>query len=235
MIAAFIRTLTPWDLGVDTMYDALNPAGDGTLPADGASMTNVADRGKRGNTQTQGNGSLQITWVKNAVNNLPAFNFSGSQWMSATDSVNNQATGPITVLTAFMTTSVAGVTQRLLTKLLTWSWSLSFDNYSFTTWLSSTGFSALSTTSPVTANVWQRGDFLWNGSSVDFYKNSALNQNVALSNANSVSTNPLYFGTRDGSQGFVTGRCALQMVFFKALATWQRMHIQLYMKSRIGV
>jgi hypothetical protein len=229
-----VRILNPWDLQVDTMYDALNPVGDGMWPADGTSLATVADRGKRGNTQSQATAGTRPIFVKNANNNLPAFDFNGSQWMSAADSVNNQHTGPMSMLSAFMTRVVVG-SQRLVTKLLSWSWSLQTADYSFTTWAAGTGFSALSTGGSVTANVWQRGDYYWNGSNVDFIKNSTLYQNVALSNINSLTNNLLYFGSRDGTQGYFNGRCTTELTFFRNLATWERMHMQLFLKSRAGV
>ncbi len=71
--------------------DANDPAGNGTKPSGGASLSNWIDKSGLGNNFSQASGAIQPVFNTNIRNGLPAITFNGStQYMSCANSVNNQ-------------------------------------------------------------------------------------------------------------------------------------------------
>src|SRR5574337_508953 len=226
-------------LRADIYYSASNPDGNFSRLTNGSAFSSWTDLSGNGNTQTQSTPGNQPSYSLNAINNRPSigFNAASFDYMSAATSTNNQYAGAITTLIAFRA-SVSGVsgTQRILTKLLKWPMSILNDNYMFTTWNSGgSGVSANGTTPAIISGVAQANIQAWNGStSATFYKNSALNETVALSNTTVTTTNPVYLGTRDGTTAFFSGDIADLGAVYRLLNPWETYMTGLYLKIVAG-
>lgn len=63
-------------------WDGSNPNGNGVIPSNNASLSQLVDLSGNSFHWPQSTGSLQPTYVANAYNNLGAINFSGAQYFS---------------------------------------------------------------------------------------------------------------------------------------------------------
>lgn len=64
-------------------WSILDPAANGTLPANNSVLSTWKDKSGNGNDYLQATGGLQPTFKTSVVNNLPGLSFSGGQYMKA--------------------------------------------------------------------------------------------------------------------------------------------------------
>lgn len=190
-------------LGYNTIFDADNPLGNFTIPADGASLANITDDGPNGNNISQATGATQIIYKRNIINSRNVFRFAGAQFLSCVTSANNNYVGPMTFVALAATTNttqfgsilakagVGGTGWRAGTTTST----------DFKGLFTLPGVVDIKTTAALWASgVWAAVAFRFNADkSVDFFKNRALVQNVANSSAMTVSTGDFIFGARTTS------------------------------------
>lgn len=226
------RMITPWDLQIDTYYDALNPDGQASYPASASAVSALTDLGKRGNNQSQPTGGLQPTYTRNANNNMPAISFNGSQWMSCAAGAGNAYQGEMTILGLWEVTANGG-TQRILTKILSWSYSILANNYNWNVWQSATGMNSATATNPIVNGTYQNCTINYNrGTDVTFYKDGASLVTNAFTALNDAGVGDVYLCTRDGTQQYVTGAFQMLLTFFRELDAWELMYMNLWIKVR---
>jgi hypothetical protein len=73
--------------GLYAWYDATDPAGNGTQPADNSSVSSWSDKSGTSKTITQGSGANQPTYKRNILNGLPVVRFNGSSTQLLNSSV----------------------------------------------------------------------------------------------------------------------------------------------------
>lgn len=234
--ALIIQNFHPGVLRPDMYCFAAVPNGSYIPLTDASAFSSWTDLSGNGNTQTS-SGVNRPVYDLAGVNGRPAIRFvsANSNYMSTPSNANNEYAGAVTAFAAFK--NDASGSQRLLTKLLTWSMSFLNANYMFTTWNSGgSGVSGNGTGNPIDANTVQANIQMWDGSpTLSFFKNAQVNQSVVLNNTTVVTTNPIYVGSRDGTTNFFNGSVVMLGYKKGTLSSWQSYRLGLYMKTAIGV
>lgn len=229
----------PNDLGVNTAWDALNPAANGVIPADGTALSSISDLGLNGNTVTQATGTNQIIFKKNIINNQNAFRFSGNQYASIANGTGNSYSGPLSIFVIGMASTMAAAL-HVISKApnpTTGGYGvgsvITSGNSDMTIW----GVQDIaSSTCTWALNTYQvMGWVFKSDNSVDFYKNRTTTQNVAGS-AMSASAAALVFGakTATGTDQW-QGDVLAAFIFFRQLAAWEIALMLNYCCIRIGI
>src|SRR6266849_1499298 len=207
----------PTYLSVDTWYDAFNPDGSFTIYSNNTALSAMTDLGTKGNNQSQATGLLQPTYVTNALNGYPAVNFNGAQTMAAANGSGNTYNGAMSVFVVFSTPNVNPThIARFFNKVGSWG-----ADYLITANL---GFSVIrgghagSPSSGLSNNTFYYCWEIYNGgttSSVAFWQNG-VSLTAGSVSANMVSSsNPFNWGSRDGTQHFISGKIPM-------ICWWQR-------------
>lgn len=228
----------PQDLGVNTVWDAANPAGNLIIPADGTALSSISDLGLNGNTVVQATGTNQPIFKKNIVNGQNVFRFSGNQYASIAGGSGNNYNGPLSVFAIGMTTA-ATTLQHFLSKTpnpSTGGYGIGCNASSqadMTVWLVQdiVGSSTLwvNNTFQVLGVVYKSDN------SVDFYKNRSFIQNVA-GVATTASTAPFVFGAKTSSGvDQWSGDFSAVFIAFRQFATWEINAMLNYCCCRIGI
>lgn len=232
--AAIQRVITPWDLQVDTYYDAHNPDGSGGYPANASALSSIADLGRKGNTQAQASGSLQPTFVRNAVNSYPGFNFSGAQSMSCAQSAGNTYVGSSSFFVLFSTTNaVPSPTQRLLTRVNTFAVTQT-TNTLLLSLFGAGSYNAGGT--PISNNTYYNTGYIYtNNVQTVFNIGGSVFSTISGAFTMASNTSDLYFGSRDNLQNFFSGVIPLIMWFQRATADWENLAMAFWIKIKGGV
>lgn len=229
----------PERIGCNTIYDAANPLGNNTLPADGTALGTIADVGLNGNTATQSTGANQPIFKRNIINNQHVFRFSGAQIVSCPGSSSNNYVGPMSI---FLITKInaSALYQHILCKQpnpATGGWGIGCDNssppQSFITKWGVADYRSSSTL--ITSGAFcVLGYVLKSDNTVDFYKDRNFTQNVAIS-APTASSAPLVFGALNTTTDPLTGDVVAIYLFYRQLTTSEINAMLHYCNARIGI
>lgn len=225
--------LTPSDTQPQIWLDPRNYDGNNTRSSNGTALSSIKNLGAIGSTFAQASGGAQPTIQNNVVNTNPVFRFSGAQSMTMSSFAGLNYAGPMSVFVVFNTPNAnPGIAQRFLAYPAGWAFLNSGNNLQFTMFGAGAydlfGFL-------ITNDTWFNSAAVYDGSNnCDFYLNGTK-YNVADSITMSLQTTNLFFGSRDGTQGFVTGDIALVLVYFRALAAWEINGINFYLKNRFNL
>jgi hypothetical protein len=222
----------PQNFGLDILIDPLNLDGNYTYYSDGVSISSIIDQGITPNNMSQATGAAQPIYKRAIINGNPVLRFSGAQWMSSPNGVNNAYAGAMSIFCVFATPNNSPAsTGRIITKISSWGLSYASTNatFSFTGPYTATGLIAANNT------FYNIGAFYDGSANTTFYRNGALFQNVALAAVMPASSSDLYLGSRDGLTNFIECDIAFLAVKFGTLSNFQINAINFYLNQRFGL
>lgn len=182
----YIRAFNPRQANFTAIWDASNPLGNGSIPADAASMASWVDLTTNGNTLSQATGAAQPIYKTAIVNRLNILRFNGSsQYLSVANNASNQfATNDSVSIfgIAACDTPTGGVNQGIIAKgQFPTGGFLSFvTNATGLLNFTATTIASYAATSAFVANTFQSFSEIYDATSgVTFYKNGANSNFVA--------------------------------------------------------
>jgi hypothetical protein len=228
------NTITaPADLGLDIIWDPLNLDKVAGYPADGSSVSSILDLGRSGNNLSQATGAAQPIFKRDIINGNPILRFSGAQWMSSPAGANNAYAGAMSVFVVWSTpnTSPAPIA-RTITKVSSWTLSYVTEDIQFGLFAGGSY-----TADNIIANdtVYNTGTVFNGSTATDFYRNGELFTTVSAAGTMSGTASDLYFGSRDGTQHFITGDVGFLCVAYRALSSFEIGKLNTYLNIRFGV
>lgn len=238
IIASGISAATPYELGVNSAYDANNPNNSTSVPADGTSLSSITDLGRNGNNWTQSTGTAQPILKRNIINGQNVFRFSGNQYMTCPASANNNYTsGSSLTIVAIASTSNTSTVGRIFTKSNSGSGAAGYTagkNLALSRFSSIGGQDADTSSNQWTLNTFGAYSYVYHSGLIDFYTNGSLVQSVAVAPPGS-STWQLILGANFNLSELWYGDIVALYVFFRQLSSWELYLINTYCRKRIGL
>jgi hypothetical protein len=225
--------ITPWDTQPQVWVDPRNYDGANSHAANGTALASVTNLGTLGSTFAQASGGAQPNIQNNIINGNPVFRFSGAQSMAMAPQAGLNYGGPMSILCVFNTPNAnPAAIQRFVSYPGGWTWANLSNSMQFG--MFGNGTYSLPGT-PISNSTWYSTVGIYNGSSsTDFYVNGTKTTVAAALTMGVISGASLYFGSRDGTQHFITADVALLLVYFRALQAWEINGLNFYLKNRFN-